>query len=85
MVVHLEPTMKTVSYTHLDVYKRQRVRGGQKVATFTWRLLPSGVIELSEQTAPNKPVTTMFLKFKNKLEAWFGPSETSLTERLHYE
>ncbi|MBN8420668.1 MAG: hypothetical protein J0L73_17250 [Verrucomicrobia bacterium] len=63
----------------------ERVRGGQKVATFTWRLLPSGVIELSEQTAPNKPVTTMFLKFKNKLEAWFGPSETSLTERLHYE
>ncbi|MDI1312756.1 hypothetical protein [Prosthecobacter sp.] len=61
------------------------VRGGQKVATFTWRLLPSGAVELSVRTAPDKPVTTMFLKFKNKLEAWFGPSEASLTERLHYE
>lgn len=62
-----------------------RVRGGQKVATFTWRLLPSGAIELSEQTAPNKPATKTFLRFKNNLEAWFGPSEASLTERLHYE
>ncbi len=63
----------------------ERVRGSQKTATFTWRLLPSGAIELSERTAPNKPVTTTFLRFKNKFEAWFGPSEASLTERLHYE
>lgn len=61
------------------------VRGNKQVATFTWRLLPSGAIELSVRTAPDKPVTTMFLRFKNKLEAWFGPSEASLTERLHYE
>lgn len=63
----------------------ERERGGVKVATFTWRLLPSGMIEISERTAPDKPVTTMFLKFKNKFEALFGPAETSLTERLHYE
>ncbi|OYW76116.1 MAG: hypothetical protein B7Z37_10205 [Verrucomicrobia bacterium 12-59-8] len=61
------------------------VRGGQKVATFTWRLLPSGAVELSVRTAPDKPATTMFLRFKNKLEARFGPSEASLTEPLHYE
>ena len=63
----------------------ERVRGGSKIATFTWRLLPSGAIEISERTAPDKPVTTMFLRFKNKSEALFGPSETNLTERLHYE
>lgn len=63
----------------------ERVRGGQKVATFTWRLLPSGTIEISERTAPDKPVTTTFLRFKNKFEALFGTSEASLTERLHYE
>ena len=62
-----------------------RVRGNQKVATFTWRLLPSGTIEISERTGPDKPVTTTFLKFKNKFEALFGSSEASLTERLHYE
>lgn len=63
----------------------ERERGGVKVATFTWRLLPSGTIEISERTAPAKPVTTTFLRFKNKFEALFGPSEASLTERLHYE
>jgi len=63
----------------------QRVRGTQQVATFKWRLLPSGAIEISERTAPDKPVTTTFLRFKNKSEAWFGPSETSLNARLHYE
>ena len=63
----------------------ERERGGVKVATFTWRLLPSGTIEISERTAADKPVTTTFLRFKNKFEALFGPSEASLTERLHYE
>jgi hypothetical protein len=63
----------------------ERERGGVKVATFTWRLLPSGTLEILERAAPDKPVTTTFLRFKSKFEALFGSSETSLTERLHYE
>ena len=62
-----------------------RVRGNQKVAIFKWRLLPSGTVEISERTAPDKPVTLVYLRFKNKTEAWFGSSETNLNARLHYE
>ncbi|MGV3661755.1 MAG: hypothetical protein ACO1TE_16330 [Prosthecobacter sp.] len=62
-----------------------RMRGNQKVAIFKWRLLPSGTIEISERAAQDKPVTVTFLRFKNKSEAWFGPSETNLNARLHYE
>ncbi len=63
----------------------EKVRGTQKICTFTWKLLDSGKVELTERTAPDKPSTTTFLQFKSKSEAFFGFTEDNLPHPLHAE
>jgi hypothetical protein len=62
-----------------------KVRGNDKIAIFTWKLLPSGNVELTERSAPDKPATTSYVQFKTRSEAWFGTSEAGLNSRLHTE
>ncbi len=61
-----------------------KVRGTQKVAVFKWRVLESGALELTEQSAPGKPANITYLRFKDKNEAWFGSSIDQLNARLHF-
>ena len=63
----------------------EKVRGNDKIATFMWKLLPSGNLELTERSAPDKPVATSYVQFKGRSEAWFGTSEAKLDNRLHTE
>ena len=63
----------------------ERVRGKDKIAIFTWKVLDNGILELAERLAPDKPVTTTYLQFKTKSEAWFGTSQDKLLARLHAE
>ncbi len=63
----------------------EKIRGKDRIATFTWKLLPSGNVELTERAAPEKPATATCVQFKTKSEAWFGTSEDQLTNRLHVE
>lgn len=63
----------------------EKIRGKDRIATFTWKLLPSGSVELTERSAPDKPATTTYVRFKTKSEAWFGTSEGQLPNRLHTE
>lgn len=62
-----------------------QMRGNTRTAIFTWRLLESGLVEVSQQAAPGKPVSLSFVQFKSKSEAWFGPSPANLTAPLHYD
>jgi hypothetical protein len=60
-------------------------RSGQKTGSiFKWRVLGSGLVELSEQAAPGKPVSITLLRFKDRNEAWFGGTPDKLNARLHY-
>jgi hypothetical protein len=63
--------------------KGNRVRGNEEVATFTWKLRDPGLIELSEQAAPSKPVKLTCLQLVTEKEGWFGPHPDKLVERLH--
>ena len=63
----------------------EKIRGKDKIATFTWRLLPSGKLEMIERAAPDKPASTTYLQFKGRSEAWFGETEDNLPNRLHME
>ena len=63
----------------------EKIRGKDRIAIFTWKLLPSGNVELTERAAPDKPETTTYVQFKTKSEAWFGTSEDQLVNRLHVE
>ncbi len=63
----------------------EKVRGHDTIAMFTWKLLDSGNLELTELAGAGKPATTTYVHFKNKSEAWFGSSEDKLDNRLHTE
>jgi hypothetical protein len=64
--------------------KGKKVRGNQTIAIFTWRVLESGVVELSEQAAPGKPASITYLRFNDRNEAWFGGDIGKLNARLHH-
>lgn len=63
----------------------EKVRGHDTIAMFTWKLLDSGNLELTELAGAGKPAATTYVHFKNKSEAWFGSSEDKLDNRLHTE
>jgi hypothetical protein len=53
------------------------------IGSFTWRVLESGIVELSERAAADAPVKLQYTEFKNKSEAWKGESVEKMTFRLH--
>jgi hypothetical protein len=62
-----------------------KMRGKDKTETFTWKVLDSGLLELTVQAGAQAPKTTEYIKFVSKTEAYFGKSQDDLNARLHYE
>ncbi len=57
-------------------------RGKLKLGVFTWRVLDSSLVELSEKAATDKPVSIQYVQFKSRSEAWKGSASDKLTLRL---
>jgi hypothetical protein len=62
-----------------------KMKGGKKVASFTWKLPESGVVELTERDGSGKPIGITFVRFVNSSEAWAGGSADKLDIRLRRE
>jgi hypothetical protein len=68
-----------------DGLSGDKMKGGRKVASFTWKLPESGVIELTERDAAGKPIGITYVRFVNSSEAWAGGSAGKLDTRLRAE
>jgi hypothetical protein len=68
-----------------DGLSGDKMKGGKKVASFTWKLPESGVVELTERDPSGKPTGITYVRFVSNSEAWAGGSANKLDTRLRPE
>ena len=68
-----------------DGLSGDKMKGGRKVASFTWKLPESGVVELTERDGSGNPIGITFVRFVNRSEAWAGGASEKLDTRLRPE
>ncbi len=59
------------------------LRDAVKIGIFTWRVLESGIVELSERAASDGPVKLQYTQFKSQSEAWEGEAPDKMNFRLY--
>jgi hypothetical protein len=60
----------------------EKVFGNTKTA-FTWRLLKSGLLEISGRDTPQSSLRTWFVQFQSRSEASYGTAEDNLPHKMH--
>lgn len=56
---------------------------GNNKSAFTWRLLRSGLVEISGRDAAQSPIRTWFVQFQSETEASYGTAEKNLPNKMH--
>ncbi|WP_395744235.1 hypothetical protein [Prosthecobacter sp.] len=56
---------------------------GNNKSNFTWRVLRSGLVEVSGRDTAQSPPRTWYVQFQSETEASYGTSEKNLTNKMH--